>query len=72
MNGVIKINSVIYKFRKLINALEDGINLIDEKQCSNKNLISDLTTENSTLEAPKRNAITIATNLRKLLGVEEN
>lgn len=69
MTGTKLINSVIFKFTKLVDKLEQGIKLIEEEQDSNSDLILSLQHRNFELEAPKKNAQNVAVNLKKLLGI---
>ncbi len=75
MKGIKLINLVIFKFTKLINQLEKGIELINKEQDENDDTIGSLHTtiatleqENIRLETPKETARNVINNLRKLLG----
>lgn len=75
MKGIKLINSVIFKFTKLINQLERGIALIEQEQDDNEQYILNLDStivalrrENTQLEFPKITAKNVIVNLQKLLG----
>jgi len=76
MTGTKLINSVMFKFTKLIDKLEKGIKLIVDEQCKNDDTIdalhgtiSTLKAENIVLDNRKRSAENVAANLKKLLGI---
>lgn len=75
MKGIRLINSVIFKFTKLISQLERGIELINAEQNNNDDAISgcyititNLEDRNFELDTPKKTAQNVITNLKKLLG----
>lgn len=76
MRGTKLINSVIFKFTKLIDKLEKGIVLLDQEQEENDdtvaallNTVTALEEKNDVLAVERSKARNIAANLRKLLGI---
>lgn len=66
-DGVVIINTMVGKFQGIIDGLEKGVALCEEKQENNDKTVESLTTENSLLSVKATQARTFRLNLKAML-----